>query len=72
MKMLALWVISLVPWAFIDESNVDTLRWALRCFPILRIPEFVCGIALALRVRRDKVMLLFPTWLDAHDVDRTN
>ncbi|EKX46690.1 hypothetical protein GUITHDRAFT_107472 [Guillardia theta CCMP2712] len=54
LKMLALWVISLVPWAFIDESNVDTLRWALRCFPILRIPEFVCGIALALRVRRDK------------------
>jgi len=48
------WIISLLPWSIIDEENLEALRWGLRCFPILRIPEFVIGMAIALRVNKDK------------------
>jgi len=54
MKLGLLWLLSLVPWAIIDETNLGALRWGLRSFPILRIPEFVIGMALAIRVNKDK------------------
>mmetsp|Transcript_17735 Transcript_17735/g.36352 ORF Transcript_17735/g.36352 Transcript_17735/m.36352 type:complete len:461 (+) Transcript_17735:108-1490(+) len=53
-KMAGLWAISLLPWAFISPDNVSWIRWGLRSFPLLRIPEFVMGMALALRVDQDK------------------
>jgi len=53
-KLALVWVISLLPWSIIDEENLEALRWGLRCFPILRIPEFVIGMAIALRVNKDK------------------
>mmetsp|Transcript_39794 Transcript_39794/g.81474 ORF Transcript_39794/g.81474 Transcript_39794/m.81474 type:complete len:480 (+) Transcript_39794:192-1631(+) len=53
-KMLVIWAVSLLPWVFISEENVHYVRWGLRCFPLLRIPEFVLGMALALRVNQDK------------------
>jgi peptidoglycan/LPS O-acetylase OafA/YrhL len=53
-KFGLLWAISLVPWAFITEENIDMVRWALRCFPPLRIPEFIMGMALAIRVSQDR------------------
>jgi len=53
-KLALLWVISMLPWSVIDEDNLQYLRWGLRCFPLLRIPEFVIGMAIALRVNKDK------------------
>jgi len=53
-KLSLVWVISLIPWTFISEDNVHQIRWGLRCFPLLRVPEFVMGMALALRVNQDK------------------
>lgn len=53
-KILLLWVLSLVPWTFISEDNEGWIRWGLRSFPLLRIPEFVMGMALAIRVDNDK------------------
>ena len=54
MKLGLLWLVSLLPWAIIDKTNLKALRWGLRCFPILRIPEFVIGMAIAIRVNKDK------------------
>jgi peptidoglycan/LPS O-acetylase OafA/YrhL len=53
-KLALVWIISLLPWSIIDQENLEALRWGLRCFPILRIPEFVIGMAIALRVNKDK------------------
>mmetsp|Transcript_27345 Transcript_27345/g.55910 ORF Transcript_27345/g.55910 Transcript_27345/m.55910 type:complete len:463 (+) Transcript_27345:134-1522(+) len=53
-KLSLVWAISLIPWTFISPDNVNALRWGLRCLPILRIPEFIMGMALALRVNQDK------------------
>ena len=54
MKLGLLWLVSLLPWAIIDKTNLQALRWGLRCFPVLRIPEFVIGMAIAIRVNKDK------------------
>ena len=39
------------------RNNGQAVRWGLRCFPMLRLPEFVMGMALALRVNDDKAEL---------------
>ena len=53
-KLGLVWIISLLPWAIIDKENLEAMRWGLRCFPLLRIPEFIIGMALAIRVNKDK------------------
>lgn len=63
-KLIGLWLISLLPWAlllFIEfivastgyDGGYNQLMWAFKSFPLFRLPEFIMGMALALRLTED-------------------
>lgn len=62
-KIIVLWVISLLPWIFIlgfqssyesiGYHSLSRLAWAMKPFPLFRIPEFLIGMALAVRLSQD-------------------
>lgn len=58
-KVAVLWLFSLPPWgvllalhgreAALGYRSYDELMWAFKAFPLFRLPEFLIGMALALR-----------------------
>eukprot|EP00291_Cryptomonas_curvata_P000940 CAMPEP_0172189302 /NCGR_PEP_ID=MMETSP1050-20130122/22442_1 /TAXON_ID=233186 /ORGANISM="Cryptomonas curvata, Strain CCAP979/52" /LENGTH=259 /DNA_ID=CAMNT_0012863969 /DNA_START=67 /DNA_END=842 /DNA_ORIENTATION=- len=60
-KLAALWLLSLAPWALLlslrgsyaalGYRSYEEALWAFKAFPLFRLPEFLIGMAVALRVR---------------------
>ncbi|KAJ1484971.1 hypothetical protein T484DRAFT_1795096 [Baffinella frigidus] len=67
LKLSGLWALSLAMWAFLngtlffheDEllsrtNNISSLQGSLKMIPLLRLPEFIMGMAVAIRLNEDR------------------
>ena len=60
LKMVALWVVSLAPWVLslalspyatsLGYASYEELMWDIKAFPLFRLPEFIMGAGIAVRL----------------------